>query len=88
LFRLVFAAACALLLALGVSSTPANAAPKGIKVVVVVGPVADHNAHYKSDADQIAAEARKFTSNVVELLTPNATWQKVKSAAQGASIFV
>ena len=88
LFRLAFAVACALLLALGMSTTPAVAAPRGIKVVVVVGPVADHNAHYKYDADQIAAEARKYTSNVVELLTPNATWQKVKTAAQGASIFV
>ena len=58
------------------------------KVVVVVGPVGDHNAHYKSDARDIAAEARKHTSNVVTLFTPNATWPAVKAAAQGASVFV
>ena len=36
----------------------------------------------------IAAEARKHTSNVVTLFTPNATWPAVKAAAQGASVFV
>ena len=34
------------------------------------------------------AEARRYTSNVVKVYTPNATWAKVKAAAQGASILV
>ena len=36
----------------------------------------------------IAAEARKYTPNVVKLVTPNATWANVKAAAQGANVFV
>ncbi|HEY4190478.1 MAG TPA: FlgD immunoglobulin-like domain containing protein [Candidatus Limnocylindrales bacterium] len=64
------------------------AAGSSAKVVIVVGPVADHNAHYKADAADIAAEARKYTPNVVKLVTPNATWSAVKAAAQGANVFV
>ena len=56
--------------------------------MIVVGPVAEHNAHYKADAADIAAEARKYTPNVVKLVTPNATWAAVKAAAQGANVFV
>jgi hypothetical protein len=63
-------------------------AAAGPRVVVVVGPVGDHNAHYKSDANDVVAEARKYTSNVVKVYTPNATWKAVKAAAQGASVFV
>ena len=58
------------------------------KVVVVVGPVGSYNRHYKDDANQIVDEARRHTSNVVKLFTPNATWSRVKAAMQGASIFV
>ena len=68
---------------------PCRSRPRSTaKVVIVVGPVGDHNAHYKADASDIAAEARKHTSNVVTLFTPNATWPEVKAAAQGASVFV
>ncbi len=76
-----------MLLALGVAALPVEAGSTA-KVVVVVGPVGDHNKHYKSDARDIAAEARKHTSNVVTLFTPDATWPAVKAAAQGASVFV
>ena len=58
------------------------------KVVVIVGPVGSHNAHYKDDARQIADEAKRHTSNVVKLFTPEATWSRVKSALQGASVVV
>ena len=88
LFRLALAVAAALLLALGQPVPNASAATSSAKVVVVVGPVAEHNAHYIDDADQIAHEARKYSSNVVEIVTPNATWQRVKAAAQGASVFI
>jgi flagellar hook assembly protein FlgD len=88
LLRLALALAAALLLALGQPAPNASAATSSAKVVVVVGPVAEHNAHYIDDAHQIAREARRYTSNVVEIITPSATWQRVKAAAQGASVFV
>ena len=37
---------------------------------------------------RIVAEARKYTANVVKVYTPNATWAKVKAAAQGANVLV
>ncbi len=63
-------------------------AASGAKVVVVVGPAGGSTAHYKADADAIVAEARRHTSNVVKVYTPNATWAKVRAAVQGASILV
>ena len=51
-------------------------------------PLGGHTAHYKDDANQIVGEARRWTSNVVKVYTPNATWTKVKAAAQGASVLV
>ena len=76
-----------LTLGLGVGAPPV-AAGSTAKVVIVVGPVGDHNRHYKADARAIAAEARRHTTNVVTLFTPDATWTAVKAAAQGASVFV
>jgi flagellar hook assembly protein FlgD len=84
---IVLVAAFAALCVLGAPAHPALAAG-GTKVVVVAGPAGAYNAHYRSDADAIAAEARRYTSNVVELVTPNATWARVRAAAQGASVFV
>ncbi len=60
----------------------------GAKVVVIVGPVGSHNSDYKSQAREVVAEARKYTANVVVLLTPRATWSRVKKAAAGASVLV
>jgi flagellar hook assembly protein FlgD len=68
-------------------AAPARAAADA-KVVVIVGPVGASTSHYKADANAIAAEARRYTSNVVKVYTPNATWSKVKAAAQGASVLV
>src|SRR5262245_5230909 len=58
------------------------------KVVVIAGPVGDHNAHYQADADAIARTARKYSSNVVLIKSPRATWDRVKTAIQSASIVV
>ncbi|HEU4673928.1 MAG TPA: FlgD immunoglobulin-like domain containing protein [Candidatus Limnocylindrales bacterium] len=66
----------------------AAAATPDPKVVVIVGPVGDHNAHYKDDARAIIAEAQKYTSNVVKIFTPHATWGRVKRLAQGANVLV
>ena len=72
---------------LAVPATPVLAAAQA-KVVVVVGPAGGLTAHYKADADAIAAEARRYTSDVVRIYTPNATWARVKAAAQGANVLV
>jgi len=88
LHRAVLAALIVMLVAFGVLATPVQAATSTAKVVVVVGPVGSHTAHYKSDADEIVTEARRYTSNVVKLYTPNATWSRVRAAMQGASVFV
>jgi flagellar hook assembly protein FlgD len=66
----------------------AAVAASSAKVVVIVGPVGGSTAHYKDDADQVVAEARRYTSNVVKLYTPNATWSRVKAAVQGANVLV
>ena len=85
--RAFFAALSLVLVWLVVPATPALAA-SAAKVVVVVGPAGSLTAHYKADANAIAAEARRYTSDVVRIYTPNATWAKVKAAAQGASVLV
>ncbi len=86
--RRAFIAALSLsLLWLAMPVAPVLAASEA-KVVVVVGPVGSSTAHYKDDANQVVAEARRWTPNVVKVYTPNATWAKVKAAAQGASVLV
>ena len=85
--RALIAALSLALLWLAVPVAPALAAP-GAKVVVIVGPVGGSTAHYKDDANQVVAEAKRYTPNVVKVYTPNATWAKVKAAAQGANILV
>ncbi len=85
--RALIAFLSVLLVWLAMPVAPALAASDA-KVVVVVGPVGSHTAHYKDDANQIVGEARRWTTNVVKVYTPKATWAKVKAAAQGASVLV
>ncbi|MEO5705377.1 MAG: hypothetical protein ABIZ52_06275 [Candidatus Limnocylindrales bacterium] len=66
----------------------ADAVAAAPKVVIVVGAVQGSTTSYRAKGDQIYAEAIKYTPNVVKLYSPNATWAKVKAAAQGASVFV
>jgi flagellar hook assembly protein FlgD len=87
LHRGLIAVLSALLVLVAVPVAPARAATEA-KVVVIVGPVGSSTAHYKADANAVVTEARKYTSNVVKVYTPNATWAKVKSAAQGANVLV
>jgi flagellar hook assembly protein FlgD len=58
------------------------------KVVIVVGATHGATASYRSRADAAYAEARKHTSNVVKVYSPNATWSRVRSAAAGASVLI
>jgi flagellar hook assembly protein FlgD len=85
--RALIAALVALLLGLAMPVGPAFAA-SAAKVVVVVGPVGSHTAHYTADARAIVAEAKRYTPNVVLIVTPGATWARVRAAAQGANILV
>jgi hypothetical protein len=102
-FRAPLAAAFAALLAaapaLGLPVLAASAAPSSgaapaaavaaaPKVVIVVGATHEATASYRTYADLAYAEAIKYTPNVVKVYSPNATWSKVKAAAQGASILL
>lgn len=64
------------------------AAPVNPKVVLIVGPVGGSTSNYRSDAADAAAEARHYTTNVITIYSPTATWAKVKPALAGASIVV
>jgi flagellar hook assembly protein FlgD len=65
-----------------------SAAAGDPKVVIIVGATHGATAGYRADADVAYAEARKYTSNVVKVYSPNATWAKVKAAVVGASIVI
>ena len=70
------------------AASTADAAAASPKVVIVVGAVEGSTPGYRARGDQIYAEAIKYTPNVIKLYSPNATWAKVKAAAQGANIFI
>jgi hypothetical protein len=59
-----------------------------VKVVLVVGPVGPQTDDYRALEADAARAARRWTSNVVEVVSPNATWPAVRRALQGASIVV
>ena len=60
----------------------------GAKVVIIVGATHGVTASYRTYADQAYAEAIKYTSNVVKVYSPNATWANVKAAVSGASVVI
>ena len=70
------------------SDAGGTAAASGPKVVIVVGATHEATDSYRSYANLMYAEAIKYTPNVVKVYSPNATWKKVKAAAQGASILI
>ena len=85
----VAALVLAMLAALGAFAPAASAAaPAGAKVVIIVGATHGATARYRKDADKAYAEALKYTTNVVKVYSPNATWSKVKAATKGASIVI
>jgi flagellar hook assembly protein FlgD len=73
---------------LGLIVPSVSAAAGDPKVVIIVGATHSATASYRADADVAYAEARKYTSNVVKVYSPNATWSKVKAAVVGASIVI
>lgn len=83
----VLSLAFALVAALGMAN-PLPAAAAGAKVVIVVGPVGSSTANYIDNAKRYAAQARSYGATVVEIYSPNATWGRVKAAAQGAKVVI
>jgi hypothetical protein len=77
-----------LVVALGAVANPAPADAAAIKVVVVVGPAGSSTSNYIYNAKKYAAQARGYGANVIEIYSPNATWSKVKAAAQGANLLI
>jgi hypothetical protein len=67
---------------------PVAAATDGAKVVIIVGATHGATSAYRTYADQAYAEAIKYTSNVVKVYSPNATWARVKAAVAGASVVI
>ena len=70
---------------MGAYGTVAAAQTSTAKVVIIVG--AD-TPQYISRANEVYAEAIKYTPNVVKVYSPNATWSAVKSAVNGANVVV
>jgi hypothetical protein len=88
--RLAIVAVALSLVALGglaTNPTPAAAAA-GMKVVVVVGPVGSSTSKYILNARRYASQARSYGAQVIELYSPNATWTRVRAAAQGANVLI
>ncbi len=69
-------------------ATPAAAAAPVIKIALVVGATHSVTPSYRAAMDVVAATAAKYTTKVVKVYSPNATWAAVKSALSGASIVV
>src|SRR5450759_2712507 len=89
--KLAFALAIGLLVSaggLGTAVQDVAAASSGAKVVIVVGAVEGTTTSYRSYGDAAAATFSKYTSNIVKVYSPNATWAAVQAAAQGASVLV
>ena len=86
--RLTVIALATALVALTGAANPTPAAAAGMKVVVIVGPVGSSTANYKDNARRYANQARSYGASVTEIYSPNATWARVKAAAQGANVLI
>jgi serine protease inhibitor ecotin len=89
--KLAFAIAIGLLASaggLGTAVQRVDAMASQAKVVIVVGAVEGTTSSYRSDGDSAAATFSKYTSNIVKVYSPNATWANVQAAAAGASVLV
>ena len=67
---------------------PSTASAAEPKVVIIVGATHGATERYRANADRAYAEAIKYTSNVVKVYSPNATWSRVKAAVAGASVVI
>ena len=88
---LVLALVTGLMAAAPVVATSATVGPEGLssaKVVIIVGATHSSTSRYRDIADSAYAEAIKYSSNVIKVYSPNATWAAVKPALQGESVVV
>jgi peptidase C25-like protein len=83
--KLAFGVVLALVAMFGAYGSVAAAQTSTAKVVIIVG--AD-TPQYLDDANEVYAEAIKYTPNVVKVYSPNATWSAVKAATNGANVVV
>ena len=85
-------AASSVSVAASASSLPATSttdpALSTAKVVIIVGATEGATASYKADGDAIYNTAIQYSSHVVKVYSPNATWSAVQAAVAGASIVV
>jgi hypothetical protein len=87
----VVALIAAIVAGFGVLASPNDtkaAVGAGIKVVIVVGPAGSSTSKYRTSAHSYASLARSYGASVTEIFSPNATWSKVRAAAQGANLFI
>jgi flagellar hook assembly protein FlgD len=69
-------------------AAPAARAASSVKVAIIVGATHGTTERYRDNADEIYAEAVKYSSNVVKVYSPRATAARVRDAVKGASIIV
>ncbi|MEJ7748733.1 MAG: hypothetical protein WKF56_05495 [Candidatus Limnocylindrales bacterium] len=87
--RLFAALLVALLLAAVVGPAVVAARSRPVpRVVIVVGPSGEATDRYRAEARSAAALARRYTKDVTEIYSPDATWPAVRRALQGASLVV
>jgi hypothetical protein len=70
----------------GAGPTPVAAATQ--KVAIIVGPVGPQTESYRDRADEIAQTAAEAGATVEKVYSPNATWDNVREAVDGANIIV
>jgi hypothetical protein len=85
----IFALTLAVAFAIGGLAThPATAEATGKKVVIIVGPSGSSTAKYRSMGDSLASQARSYGAAVYRIYSPNATWSRVRTVAQGANVLI
>lgn len=80
------ASVLAVLLAVTVASSPAEAYSP--RVVIIVGPAGASTGDYLRHARDYAAIARAHGATVIKVFHPRATWKRVVRAAQGANVLI
>ncbi len=71
-----------------VPSASASTASPNLKIVLIVGATGSVTPSYRSNMDEVAATATKYSTDITKIYSPNATWAAVSSALQGANIVV
>jgi hypothetical protein len=75
-------------LALLASAIPAHAVVAAPKVVIIVGPTGSLTDGFRSQGDSIADAATAAGAEVTKVYSPDATWDAVKTAVDGANVIV